>query len=121
MGSHVISTEKSGKGGGGYIGTNNTVNAFKLRFSFLSWSDLKRAENPSYFCEKAIENLNDFEEICKFKIWIITDARRQTDLSYFRSNYPNQVKTIRVKAEDSVREARNWKFTSGKLHFYLKI
>jgi len=75
---------------------------------------LKRAENPSYFCQKAIENLNDFGEIGKFNIWIITDARRQTDLSYFKSNYPNQVKTIRVKAEDSVREARNWKFTPGK-------
>ena len=50
----------------------------------------------------------------KFKVWIITDARRQTDLSYFEFKYPGQVKTIRIHADDSVRAQRNWTFTIGR-------
>ena len=49
----------------------------------------------------------------KFNIWIITDARRQTDLDYFKSKYLNLVKTVRVVADESVRIERNWKFTQG--------
>jgi len=74
---------------------------------------LKRAENPSYFCEKAIENITEHDKSENFKIWLITDARRQTDLNYFRSKFPGQTKTIRVEADDFVREKRNWKFTPG--------
>ena len=82
-----------------------------------SWSDLKRKEKPYYFCEKAIENINvNQSDENKFKLCIITDARRQTDLNYFKEKYPNQIKTVRILAEDHIRTARNWKFTTGKIN-----
>jgi phosphomevalonate kinase len=74
---------------------------------------LKRAENPTFFCEKAIENLTDNDRNGKFKFWLITDARRRTDIDYFKLNFSGKIKTIRVQAVDSVREERNWKFTPG--------
>ena len=85
---------------------------------FYSWSDAKRKEDSSYFCEKAVEKtlkeLNESKELMnKFIIWIITDARRHTDLNYFKSKYLNLVKTVRVVADESVRIERNWKFTQG--------
>ena len=78
---------------------------------------MKRNENPSYFCtkavEKALQNTPTRRE-SKVEIWIVTDARRRTDLDHFRRNYCGvEVKTIRVKANESVRIQRNWKFTKG--------
>ena len=74
---------------------------------------MKRAENPTYFCEKAIENLTEYDRNAKFKLWLITDARRRTDINFFRLKFSGQIKTIRVQAVNSVREERNWKFTPG--------
>lgn len=78
---------------------------------------MKRNENPSYFCTKAVENAlqnTPTRTELKVEIWIVTDARRRTDLDHFKSNYSGvEVKTIRVKANESVRIQRNWKFTKG--------
>lgn len=46
-------------------------------------------------------------------IWIVSDIRRKTDIKWFEDNYPNRVKTIRIKANDEIREKRGWKFTQG--------
>ena len=77
---------------------------------------MKRVQNPAFFCEKAIENIDLNEKDGEtFKIWIITDARRQTDLNYFKALYPNQFKTVRIHADDHIRSARNWTFIPGNI------
>lgn len=46
-------------------------------------------------------------------VWIVSDARRRTDLQWFKENFGSVVKTVRVLADDEVRIQRGWEFTSG--------
>ncbi len=86
----------------------------------IKWSDSKREHNPFIFCEKAVDDA--LLKYCqnKFNIWIVTDARRKTDLKYFKEKFPSQIKTVRVMADEEVRVKRNWVFTEGtvKNNFY---
>lgn len=89
------------------------------------WSDSIRANDPAFFCRKSIEALNDQSknevntsaDSLSLIVWIVTDARRKTDLEFFKSNYGERVKTIRIVADESVRTQRGWKFTQGNLDF----
>ncbi len=91
-----------------------------IRFNKSSWSELKRNEDPSYFCvravEKAIKNCGSEDtELLKFKIWIVTDARRGSDLEYFRLSYSDvDLRTVRVVASEDVRMKRGWRFCQGR-------
>lgn len=49
----------------------------------------------------------------RLKLWIVTDARRKTDIDYFISKYPGKIKKIRVFADESIRTERNWEFLPG--------
>ena len=72
--------------------------------------------------EKTLKEINESKEsMNKFSIWIITDARRQTDFEYFKSKYLNLVKTVRVVADESVRIERNWTFTQGNYDVIFRI
>lgn len=86
------------------------------------WSDSIRAQDPAYFCRKAIESIECERVDCgtagRFILWIVTDARRKTDLEFFRANYSEQMKCVRVVADEQVRIARGWKFTKGLLIFF---
>ena len=83
----------------------------------LRWSDSIRAKDSSYFCRKAIETIQNENKPDqtgtgrKFILWIVTDARRKTDLEYFRAHYGERIKTIRIVADENVRIERGWKFT----------
>lgn len=95
------------------------------RKQMIEWSDTKRAQDPGYFCRKAVENeIKNLETNSnlnkKFLIFLITDARRKTDLQYFNSTYPSLIKTVRVYASEEVRKQRNWVFTPGDQIFNLK-
>lgn len=46
-------------------------------------------------------------------IWIVSDIRRKSDIQWFRENYPNKVKTIKVSTSETSRKKRGWKFTKG--------
>jgi phosphomevalonate kinase len=83
------------------------------RLDMIKWSDSKRESNPFIFCQKAVEDA--LLKYCqnKFNIWIVTDARRRTDLKYFNERFPSQIKTVRVKADEEVRVKRNWIYTEG--------
>lgn len=83
------------------------------RLDMIKWSDAKREEDPFYFCQKAVEKLSKPPKEAKYNLWIVTDARRRTDLKYFTENYPNQTKTVRVFADEATRLKRNWIFTEG--------
>ena len=43
----------------------------------------------------------------------MTDARRKTDLDYFKQTFPNVIQTVRVIADESVRAKRGWVFKAG--------
>lgn len=51
-------------------------------------------------------------------IWIISDARRKTDLQWFKENYVDKCKTIRISSSEEVRKNRGWKFCKGKYVMY---
>lgn len=48
------------------------------------------------------------------RIWIVSDARRKTDLIWFKENYGDRCKTIRIFCTDEVRKGRGWEFCPGK-------
>nr|CAG4641283.1 EOG090X0FYC [Eulimnadia texana] len=79
------------------------------RLEMVSWSEQKRSTDPGYFCDAAIKTSN----ACGKQIWIISDARRKTDLQYFKEKFGSVVKTVRVLASDLVRQQRGYLFTSG--------
>ena len=80
----------------------------KFRADMNKWGEDKRNEDSGYFCHLATARA-DLK-----KIWVITDARRKTDIEYFKLNYKERTFTIRVCADDAVRESRGFKFTPGK-------
>lgn len=55
----------------------------------------------------------------KFKLWVVTDCRQKSDLKYFKDKFPQQVKTIRIVADDTIREQRGWSFISGLFCFFV--
>ena len=76
----------------------------QFRSAMISWGEAKRQEDPNFFC-----NLATIE--ATRPIWIISDARRKTDLAYFSAKY----KTIhvRVLASEQTRALRGWSFVAG--------
>jgi len=81
----------------------------KYRLDMLKWSEEIRNKDYAYFCRAAISKY----DCAKFPIWIISDARRSSDLKYFRENYGDSLKTVRIEAPEDVRSERGWKFTAG--------
>nr|QYV43151.1 phosphomevalonate kinase [Colaphellus bowringi] len=79
----------------------------KYRLDMINWSDEVRKENPGYFCKAACD-----EALTK-PVWIISDVRRKTDISWFRETYADKIKTVRISAEDGVRRSRGWQYTEG--------
>ncbi|XP_013418217.1 phosphomevalonate kinase [Lingula anatina] len=78
------------------------------RADMIKWGEERRQKDPSYFCRLATEGMSALKPV-----WIISDARRKTDIEYFNSFYKEQTLLIRVQAKESVRMDRGWKFTSG--------
>lgn len=91
----------------------------QYRLDMIKWSDLKRDQDPFIFCRKAVEQAQLKLLETKFNVWIVSDMRRKTDLRYFQELYPNQVKTVRVIADESTRVRRNWIFTNGNYRFII--
>lgn len=81
----------------------------KYRADMIKWGEEMRQKDPDYFCNLAISQNN----AANYPIWIVSDARRPTDISYFKQNYPSQTILVRVVAEETVRWARGWKFVAG--------
>ena len=76
----------------------------QFRSDMISWGEVVRAEDPGYFCRRACEAATK-------PIWIISDARRLSDMEYFKERYTTL--TVRVTAADAIRRGRGWVFTSG--------
>ncbi|PVD19967.1 hypothetical protein C0Q70_20461 [Pomacea canaliculata] len=80
----------------------------KYRMDMIRWGEERRTEDPSFFCRLATQG-----EGSDRPVWIVSDARRLSDLQYFHSNFRKQVITVRVTADEDVRKARGYVFTKG--------
>lgn len=80
-----------------------------FRADMVTWGEERRRKDPGYFCRLAIEETSAVE----YPVWIISDARRISDLHYFKQNYPGATLTVRIEAMDAVRVSRGWVFTHG--------
>ena len=79
----------------------------KYRADMIAWGEERRKKDPSFFCQLATsDGLNK-------KVWVISDARRRTDVDYFRQRYCNATITLRVECDNVTREQRGFNFTKG--------
>ncbi|XP_061174375.1 phosphomevalonate kinase-like [Saccostrea echinata] len=78
------------------------------REDMIQWGEEKRNENSEYFCVLATSGTDSDKEI-----WVISDARRKTDIEYFLKYYPQKTITVRIEATIAVRKARGFVFKKG--------
>lgn len=78
------------------------------RADMIRWGEEKRNADPGYFCQLVTQ-----EPGAEKPLWLISDARRFSDVRYFQEEYPGLVTTVRVTASDYTREKRGWVFTPG--------
>ena len=89
------------------------------RADMIRWGEAKRKLDPTYFCRLAIElpcegqanNLSNCSHPKMKQVWIISDARRKTDLKFFEERF--KVISVRVEASEKTRTERGWNFTQG--------
>ncbi|CAB3387800.1 Hypothetical predicted protein [Cloeon dipterum] len=79
------------------------------RLAMIEWSEQERSKDYGVFCRSAASVA---KETLK-PVWIVSDARRKTDLKWFRENFGSILKTVRVTADDDIRIQRGWNFTAG--------
>lgn len=76
------------------------------RKDMIRWGEEMRERDPAYFCRLASQDAENGRPV-----WLVTDARRPTDMDYFKSLYP--CITVRVTASEGARTERGWAFTAG--------
>lgn len=79
----------------------------KYRADMITWGEERRKRDPSFFCELATSNGSST------MIWVISDARRLTDVNYFKQKYSNATITVRVECDNATRQQRGFIFTTG--------
>ena len=81
------------------------------REAMITWSEaIKEKEKDStYFSRLAIE------EADPQKVWLVVDARRETDMDFFKTHFGGRcsgnVLAVRIVANLLVRQTRGWLFT----------
>lgn len=78
----------------------------KYRKEMIEWSEQVRNNDYGYFCKEACKSIS--RPIC-----IVSDVRRKTDIKWFKDEFGDKVKTIRIVSDNRIREARGWKFVEG--------
>nr|CAD7257678.1 unnamed protein product [Timema shepardi] len=81
----------------------------KYRKAMIEWGENIRREDYGYFCRAAIDMFHAIEK----PVWIVSDIRRKSDLQWFRENFSNVVKCMRITSSDNIRTQRGWVFTPG--------
>ncbi|XP_069796714.1 phosphomevalonate kinase isoform X2 [Narcine bancroftii] len=78
----------------------------RYRAEMIRWGEEKRAHDPGYFCRLIVKDVT-------VPVWLISDARRLTDVEWFRTHFAAVTQTVRVKASQETRRQRGWTFTLG--------
>ncbi|XP_072309019.1 phosphomevalonate kinase-like [Eucyclogobius newberryi] len=78
----------------------------QFRSQMIQWGEDQRRSDPGFFCRLATMGATQ-------PVWIVSDARRTSDLTWFRTQYPAQTRSIRVQCSDYTRTSRGWSFAAG--------
>lgn len=78
----------------------------QFRSQMILWGEDQRKTDPGFFCRLATNGV-------KQPVWLVSDARRISDLIWFQTNFSTQTRTIRVQASDQTRTKRGFSFTKG--------
>nr|XP_015805391.2 phosphomevalonate kinase [Nothobranchius furzeri] len=78
----------------------------RYRADMIHWGESCRNKDPGFFCHLATRGARE-------PVWVVSDARRLSDLRWFQSKFPHQTKSIRVQCSDTTRSQRGWDFTPG--------
>lgn len=78
----------------------------QYRSKMIQWGENQRKTDPGFFCRLATSGATQ-------PVWLVSDARRISDLTWFRTQYLSQTRTIRVQTSDQTRSERGWSFTAG--------
>ncbi len=82
------------------------------RSDMITWGEERRNRDPGYFCRLICRGPSS-----QFPVWVVSDARRRTDVEYFLEHYSEQLITVRVEALEETRRERGWIFTKGRPYF----
>lgn len=84
------------------------ASAYKEAFrkDMIRWGEERRLADPGFFCRRAVEGVAQ-------PVWLVSDARRLSDIQWFREAYGPVTKTVRVVASEKSRQERGWVFTPG--------
>lgn len=74
------------------------------RHDMILWSEGVRNQDPNYFCRLATAEADR-------PVWLICDARRESDMQFFTEVHGALLLTVRVQADDQVRKERGWVYT----------
>lgn len=76
------------------------------RQDMIRWGEEKRQADPGFFCRKVIEGISQ-------PVWLVSDARRLSDIQWFLEAYGPLTQTVRVVATEKSRQQRGWVFMPG--------
>lgn len=78
----------------------------RYRLDMIRWGEERRNEQPDLFCRLATAAATR-------PVWIVSDARRPSDVDYFRRHYDAACVCVRIEASDAARAARGFRFVPG--------
>ncbi|XP_067878756.1 phosphomevalonate kinase [Heterodontus francisci] len=78
----------------------------QYRGEMIRWGEEQRARDPGCFCRLIIKDVTQ-------PVWLVSDARRKSDVEWFRTHFGQAVQTVRVFASEESRRKRGWAFTPG--------
>ncbi|XP_038560838.1 phosphomevalonate kinase-like, partial [Micropterus salmoides] len=79
----------------------------QYRADMIRWGETRRSQDPGFFCRLATRGARQ-------PVWMVSDARRLSDLQWFWSEFPRQTQTVRVQSSEKTRQQRGWIFTAGR-------
>lgn len=81
----------------------------KYRADMIVWGEQKRNADPGFFARLVLASAAKGGR----PVLIVSDARRGTDLAFFRREFAGRMLAVRVRASDATRAGRAWVFTPG--------
>ncbi|XP_053288243.1 phosphomevalonate kinase [Pleuronectes platessa] len=77
----------------------------RFRADMIGWGETRRRHDPGFFCRLATRGAWQ-------PVWVVSDARRLSDLQWFLSEFPQQTRSVRVQSSEETRKKRGWSFTA---------
>ncbi|KAK9514471.1 hypothetical protein VZT92_027936 [Zoarces viviparus] len=78
----------------------------RYRADMILWGESRRRQDPGFFCRLATRGARQ-------PVWVVSDARRLSDLQWFWSEFPRQTQSVRVQSSEETRKQRGWSFSAG--------